>query len=318
MTQRHLSPSFGLQNGGAEPSPSSGLPERSSTLCRMRRWTPRLLVLLVVTAVGCGPRLIEEPVHTTKLVRVVLRRTLEGGEPVSRGYDHPVLIAGVRLAHILGSLSYEDSKGKRKPVIRTTHIYDVAEGLATGLERAGADDEVAAAAFARDRQLVLFTQDRVTSFRLWVQEEQLYLEFFTIEEILDAPGVSDDVAAYRIPKSRPGVKREFRLLPGDAIAAAGPGVLAVDWRDPRFREPVGLSVHGSGIRRSTVLMETPAEEELPKPPAPEGLTDAQVRALDELEAARRSGLITELEFQRRRRLILEDELEKAGYGTGPR
>jgi hypothetical protein len=60
-----------------------------------------------------------------------------------------------------------------------------------------------------------------------------------------------------------------------------------------------------------------AEEEPPPAPVPEGLEDAQIRALDELDAARRAGLIKEVEFQRRRRLILEDKLEQAGYGTDP-
>jgi hypothetical protein len=47
------------------------------------------------------------------------------------------------------------------------------------------------------------------------------------------------------------------------------------------------------------------------------VTDAQIRALDQLEGARRSGLVTEAEFQRRRRLILQGRLEEAGYAPGP-
>jgi hypothetical protein len=42
-----------------------------------------------------------------------------------------------------------------------------------------------------------------------------------------------------------------------------------------------------------------------------------MRALDEIDAARRAGLITESEFLRRRRLVLEDRLEEAGYGAEP-
>ena len=42
------------------------------------------------------------------------------------------------------------------------------------------------------------------------------------------------------------------------------------------------------------------------------LRDAQLRALDQLDAARRSGIVTEAEFQKRRRLVLEGKLEEAG------
>jgi hypothetical protein len=68
-------------------------------------------------------------------------------------------------------------------------------------------------------------------------------------------------------------------------------------------------------------MEMPDESE-PKVPAaqtvPKGLADAQIRALDQLDAARQSGLIKEAEYQRRRRLILEGKLDEAGYGTAPK
>ena len=41
--------------------------------------------------------------------------------------------------------------------------------------------------------------------------------------------------------------------------------------------------------------------------------DAQRAAFDELQALRRSGLVPEPEYQRRRQLIEKGELEKAGY-----
>ncbi len=239
---------------------------------------------------------------------------LEGGEPIARGYSHPATIADVRLAHILASLGYEDRRGKRGPLVRTGYLYELAEGLAKALQKAGPDDEIAAAAFGRDRRLVLFTEDRVTSFRAWVQGHQLYLEFYAVEELLDEPGVANEAEKYRIPTSPSSGKPSFRLVAGPAVVLASPQSVAIDWRNPEFRRPRGLSLGASGLRRQTILMEAPPEE-LPVTSAPEGFTDAQLRALDELEGARRAGLITELEFQRRRNLILEGKLEEAGYGA---
>jgi hypothetical protein len=243
---------------------------------------------------------------------------LEGGEPVARGYNHPATIADVRLAHILGSLNYETPKGKRRPAVRTNHLYELAEGLAKALQEAGPDDEIAAAAFGRDRRLLLFAEDRVTSFRAWIQGNQLYLEFYTVEELLEEPGVANESEKYRIPTATPRGKAGFRLVAGPAVVLAGPQAVAVDWRNPQFRRPIGLGIGSSGIRRQTILMEAPPEEEGSLAPTPEGFSDTQLRALDELDGARRAGLITEIEFQRRRNLILEGKLEEAGYGAEPR
>ncbi|MCZ6571488.1 MAG: hypothetical protein O7B23_15160, partial [Deltaproteobacteria bacterium] len=58
----------------------------------------------------------------------------------------------------------------------------------------------------------------------------------------------------------------------------------------------------------------PVEPEALKPPST-ALRDAQMQALDQIDAARRSGLISESEYRRRRRLVLEGRLEEAGYDT---
>ena len=50
---------------------------------------------------------------------------------------------------------------------------------------------------------------------------------------------------------------------------------------------------------------------------PANLSDAQLRALDQLDARAQSGLVKESDYQRRRRLILENRLDEAGYGTVP-
>jgi hypothetical protein len=272
----------------------------------------RLLLMSTLLWTGCGPKLVVEPVFQEANARVELRRTVDGDEVVPRGYEHPATISDVRLAHILASLNYETPKGEPRATIRTVHVYELAEGLALAFTKAGPDDEIAAAAFSRDPRLGIFTDDRVTSFRAYLRSGQLFLEFFAVEKILEDPGVANESSKYKIPKKPPTYAPRFRLTPGEAMALTGQRTIAIDWRSAEFRKPLTLT--SSGIQRRTILMEEvddAIEDEARERPA--GFTDAQIRALDQLDAARRSGLVTEAEFQRRRRLIVEGRMEDAGY-----
>ena len=99
----------------------------------------------------------------------------------------------------------------------------------------------------------------------------------------------------------------FRVLASEGVDPVAHQVVAVHWRDERFRRPTNLQVGPGGkVSRRTVLM----EEEAPAPaeePAAEALPsdpDA-LRALADLEEARRQGALTEAEYLRRKREILE-------------
>ncbi len=269
-------------------------------------------VLATLILVACGPKLVAEPVYVTPNAKVFLRRTVDGDQVVAHGYEHPATISDVRFAHILASLNYETPKGKPRPVIRSLHVYELAEGLAQAFRKAAPDDEIAAAAFARDPRLGIFTDDKVTSFRAWVMHGQLFLEFFAIEQVLEDPGVVDESAAYTIPKAMPTRAPKFQILPGRSMALADRRTVAVDWRSSEFRRPLTLT--NSGIQRRTILMEeVDAAIDAETAERPEGFTDAQLDALDDLESGRRSGRVTEAEFQIRRRLIVEGRLADAGY-----
>jgi hypothetical protein len=270
---------------------------------------------LLLAVVACGPKVVREPIFERGQVEVALRRYEE--PEVSRGYDHPKTISGVRMAHIMASLSYEDSKERRHPIIRTEHVYDLAEGLAAALAKAGPEDEIIATATSRDRRLGIFSDDRITALGVYVLQDQLYVDFYAIEGDLREVERRDE--EYRVPLHLPGGRPAFTVIPVEAQSLDGPRTLVVDWRDSYYRKPVNLTIRSGGVRRRTVLMESEAEGEV----EPEGLdlpssfTDAQIRALDQLDAARRAGVVPEAEFQRRRRLILQGRLEEAGYAEEP-
>ena len=294
------------------------------------RLTRIVASLSLALCTACGPKLVRETVYQEGNVRVELRRTLEGGKPIPRGYEHPVIIAGARIAHILASLNHEDSKGKRQPTIRSEHVYELAEGMARALGKASPDDEIAAAAFPVERQFYVFKHERVTSFRGFFNGDELVLEFYAIDEPLERTSSrpaenKPRPSEYKIPVDPPNWKPGFTLVAGQAQRLIGVRTVMVDWRSPFYARPVGLRLRGGRIQRRTILMQEAPEVGAPEleaptqesPPATAKMSDAQMRALDEIDAARRAGLLTESEFLRRRRLVLEGRLEEAGYGTEP-
>lgn len=271
--------------------------------------------------VGCGPKLVRQPIFASEdgSVDVQLQHTLRDGEPVAQGYAHPAIISDIRMAHILAHLSFRNQRGQERPVIRSVHVYPLAQGLAEAFRRAGPDDEVVARAYAADRRLQIFTQERVTAFRAFFRGDLLRIDFFAVEEQVEKDPKQYQQHRYEFPVELP--QAPLPLLAGEAQELQGARGYAIHWRDPLFQRPVSLAVRGGEVRRRTVLMEAEPEALAPAPPpvgsVPEELRDAQLRALDQLDGARRAGLITEAEFQRRRRLVLEGRLEEAGYSSRP-
>src|SRR5262245_45649521 len=100
-------------------------------MARALRLPPILSVAFALAwLVGCaGPRIVREPVFASDTVRVQLRRTLDGGEVVKRGYAHPATISDVRIAHILASIEHRDGEGNSLPTIASEVVYELAEAL---------------------------------------------------------------------------------------------------------------------------------------------------------------------------------------------
>lgn len=287
----------------------------------MQRATPLCVALAALAAVflaGCGPKLVRNRVFEKPQVRVELQHREQGGVVIARGFDQPATIADVRIAHILANLVFEEKDKKRRPAIRSAHVFDLAEGIAAALAQATPDDEVAAAAFPEDRRLGIFSDNRVTSFRLHLEGDEMQIEFMSIEDPLEKEGAKVGYQQYELPSELPSLAPSFALQPSESIARLDERGVSVAWRDDVFRRPVSLTGRDGTGKRRTVLMELPPEKEAgataDKLARPDGLSDAQTRALDKADAARSSGAITESEYQRRRRSILENKLEDAGDG----
>jgi hypothetical protein len=197
--------------------------------------------------------------------------------------------------------------------------------MAKALEKATPDDEVIGIAYGRDRRLGIFTVDRITAFRSFVEGDDLVLEFFAVDQRAEEEKRGGS-RAWQAPLELPEGRPEFALMPGEAQRTRGARGVSIAWRDDYYRNPVSLRFRSGQVKRRTVLMEIPeaepeAESEPERPGGvsarePQTLSELQLDALDRLEAARRAGFVTESEYARRRRLILEGRLDEAGYGPG--
>ena len=275
--------------------------------------------VLALLLAACGPKLIVRDVYESsdRDVKVTLRHTVDGGDPVPRSYDHPVTISDVRVAHMLAQITHLDAEEQANPTIRSVHVYPLAEGVSQALAAAGPDDEVIAVAFTRERRFGIFTYDQVTSFRVTMQEPMLNVDFFTIGEKLEKDPKRRTERIYDVPPELPEKAPNFQIKTTRIQVPRGRRGLAFVWRDPFYARPVSLSLRGGRLKRRTILMEAEPEELQPEgfEPTPSPvLREAQLHALDRLDASRRRGELSEEDFQRRRRLVLEGRLEEAGYG----
>ena len=167
----------------------------------------------------------------------------------------------------------------------------------------------------------MFTSSYVTSFRAYVRDDSLIFEFFEINGKVERSSRDYSLRQYKLPRDIPDRPLDdIRLGGGEAHRPFGKRGVAVEWRHPLYREPITFTSSGS-VRRREILMEAEPETESPTagasiPITPE-LQRAQMAALDQLDQLRRNGQITESEFQRRRRLILEGRLKESGYEPEP-
>jgi hypothetical protein len=270
---------------------------------------PLALASLLLASLGCGARYARVPVHADDLTQVVLRAELRDGKPVERGFAHPATISGVRLSHVLAQIDVRVNEGdegasERRPAIHTDLVYPLGELLSQALAKADPNQEVVVQARRKERRLGLFTQSYDTSFVAWVGADGLlYLHLSRLD--------------WPVPKGKeeeprePLVGREvmaFRALASEGVDPVGHQSVAVHWRDDRFRRPTSVHVGPGGkVSRRTVLMQEEGPPETDAAASPEAMpSDPEaLRALADLEESRSKGELTEAEYLRRKRQILE-------------
>jgi hypothetical protein len=271
------------------------------------------LVLLLAGALAlaaCGPKFTRQILHDTDEMSIVLRAEIRSGERVERNFRHPATLSSIRIAHILSRIdvrtAVDEDGGKRKPAIETSLLYALGDLVSEALAKAKSDQEIVVQARRKQKRLGIFHQEYLTTFVAYVGGDDL---FYLHLNRVDWPVPKTE----NVDIKEPAVGREimsFRVIGADAIEPVGPQAVAVEWRDPIFRKASNLRVGPTGqVMRRTILMEEPEEapEDAPEALPPESIPSdpAALRALAELEEARTAGRITEAQYRKQRRAILQ-------------
>jgi hypothetical protein len=261
------------------------------------------LALFALGASGCITRTVRQTVLDDGPNKVILRGEKRGSTPVDRGFDHPLTIAPTRMAHILSRIDVEDDSGKKKerrPAIPTQSLYRLADALVKGLAAADPSQEVVVQSVERTKRFGVFDRYHLTSLLVYAQDDLIHIQVARSD--WEIPPRKRD----RLPEPRPGEEAQsFRLLVDDGMSLSSSQVAVVDWRNPVFARPSRTRITPSGkVLRTTILMESPEEAPAPRLDSVNELSPEQLRALADLEEARRDGKLSEAQYAAERNRIL--------------
>ncbi len=272
-----------------------------------------LCALLLVATSGCIARTVREDVFKEGDTEVFLRATKKGSKLVDRGYDHPISIAPVRIAHMLSRMDLrlpesnaffklQKDKKDRVPAFELELLYVIADGVSQALAKAKPSQEVVVMSVHQAKSFLIFDRDFLTNFVAYVKGDQLYVHMNRYS--WEIPPRRED----RLPEPHVGEHpMDFKLIPSEGMALVDEQSGAFDWRNPIFKRPTRTRITPGGkVVRKTILMEMD-DEQAPAAAGsalPANLSPEALRDLADLEEIRRKGDISESEYNRRKRAIL--------------
>jgi len=269
---------------------------------------PILLFLSLVTT-ACGPKTTRMTIHEDPSITLILRGKTKGGEPIDRGYVHPMTISGTRIAHILSRIDVRPKpKGKaaeRQPALPISQIYDLGDALSVALAKANESQEIVGFVTDKRRVAGIFAEKRLTSFIAYHKGDSLHFHFYRVDWKVD----EDEKDPFE-PQIESEPLMQFNLIGSEGMVITARNSVAVDWRSDVFRSPQRLRVTGTGkVLRREILLQSQEETDDGDPSVmlPEvggQLSGATLRKLADLEDARRAGKLTEIEYQNQRRKVL--------------
>jgi hypothetical protein len=284
-------------------------PPRASGPARESGASARILLglFLALASTACGPRYARVTLQDQGGLLVELRAETRGGKAVDRGFAHPARISRLRIANILSRIDVRMESGKedtRKPAVPAEFLYDLGDLVSAALEKADSSQEVVVRAIRKERRLGIFSEAYLTSLVAYVLDDRLHVHLSRVDDAL--PKDSRDT----IPEPWPNRQvMPFKVLASDGIVPVGAQAVAAAWRDPLFRSSGQIQVGPGGkVMRREILLESPEEEpESIEPETTGHLSPQTLRALADLEESRRRGVISEADYQKRRRSILASD-----------
>jgi hypothetical protein len=271
---------------------------------RTRKQRALLCLTLAFAATACGPRYARVTIQDSAGLIVQLRAEIRDGEPVDRGFAHPASISRARVTNILSRIEVrmeDEEEGARQPAIPAELLFDLGDLVSAALAKADPSQEVVVKAIRKERRLGIFTQKYLTSFVAYVQNDQLLIHLSRVDDSI--PQDTEET----IPEPWPGREvMPFKVLATDGIVPVGLQAVSVLWRDPLFQAPGQIRVGPGGkVQRREILLESTEEQiESAAPETTGRLSPETLRALADLEEARRRGEISEAAYQQRRRSLL--------------
>jgi hypothetical protein len=231
--------------------------------------------------------------------------------------NHPVIISPVRLSHMLARidirLSVKEGQ-QRVPAFHVESLDSISEGLAKGLREARPNQRVIVYSIRREKRFGIFDTNYLTSFVAYVHRENLFLHLSRSE--WEIPPRKKD----RLPEPKIGkFPTKFRILPGKAMRMVDEQSLAIAWADKVFERPTRTRITPTGkMIRKTILMESEEWESDPTTESdtgeaqpeeiltvPAGTSAKTLRELADLEERRQRGEISEYEYEKQRKKILD-------------
>jgi len=277
-------------------------------------WFACLLIGAALSQAGCA-----RPQRKTVWNKQKVRVQLVSRRGVSRGFQHPITIAPVRIAHILSRVDIRlsvDEGQQRVPAIPLQILYTVADAVAQGLSEAKPDQEVAVYAIDNSKHFKIFDENFLTSFIIYAKDDFLYLHLSRSQWKI--PPRRED----NLPDPEVGeYPMNFRVVPGKAMDLVDQQSVAIEWRDPVFAKPTRTHTTKDGkVVRRIILMESDEEDpseqtgegaEAPAPlapqPLPDNLSPRALRELADLEEQREAGTLSELNYRAGRQAIFDRE-----------
>ena len=272
-----------------------------------------LIALLAVGASACITRPVKKEVFSDGYTKAYLRSEKKGTKTVPRGFQHPTAIAPVRLSHILSRIDMRRGDGpdsKRVPAIPLDTLFTIGDAMAKGLSEADPDQEVIVQSIRRGKSLVIFDRQYLTSLLAYVKEDLLYIHISRSDWEIK-PGKKRLKEEGRLPEAHAGkYPLKFRLVIDRGMTLLDHQAVVVEWKDPIFKKASRTRITPSGrVVRREVLMESMEDPtEFDAAPQVDELTGEQLRALADLDDARRAGQISEAEYYSRKNAVLRGEL----------
>ena len=267
-----------------------------------------LLTLVALGASACMTRPVKEKVWSDGYTEVFLRSEKRGTQTIGRGFQHPVAVAPVRLAHILSRIDLRktvEDQSVRMPVVPLETLFTIADAMSEGLKQANPDQEVVVQSIRRGKSLKIFERQYLTSMLAYMQDDLLYIHISRSD--WEIPARKKD----KLPETHVGKHPlEFHLVVDRGMRLADEQSVAVEWKDPIFKKPTRTRITASGqVVRREILMESLEDDTVfEQGPKVESLSGEQLRALADLDDVRRSGAITEGEYHSRKNAIVRGEL----------